>query len=422
MSTATLEIAPRIDDPWFMSAFRSLLILLCLIVACDCGDDGGGDDGGTEDAPGTDTNVDAPGVDAPGVDAPGVDAPGVDAPGTDTGMCAPVGNACAAAGDCCSGTCNSPAGTACAGEADCICAPRADCFAAGTECTADEQCCNRLCDRPDGAAMGTCAEIGGCMPAGEPCSSPGLSGACCSTICLQTSGEGPTCQFLGGCRVQDELCSSDGQCCSGVCEERGMTLDGRSIMRCANADSCLPAGEVCGEGGASSNCCPNGGGDTGCEPSGAGFRRCLGGTGDCVLPGRECESTEDCCVDTYPDIMCSPGPTGEDLCCLPEGAECAFGDVCCGGICTPDDEGVLRCGDGECLMDGAACTTASDCCGCGCLPDGTGALTCTSDPDECGPCTGPNLGEVCDPDGEACCNGPTVICSGGEFPLCVLAP
>lgn len=286
----------------------------------------------------------------------------------------------------------------------------------------DDQCCNLLCDKPGGGDTGTCAEIGGCMTAGEPCTTPGLSGACCSTICLQTSGEGPTCQFLGGCRVQDELCVSDGQCCSGVCEARGTTADGRDIMRCANADSCLPAGEVCGEGGASSNCCPNGGGDTGCEPSGAGFRRCLGGeSGDCVLPGRECETTEDCCTDPYDAIMCSPGPTGADICCLADGEECAFGDVCCGGICVPDSEGVLRCGN-MCIPDGSACTTAADCCGCGCLPDGSGALTCTSDPDECGPCTGPSLGEDCTPGGEPCCNAPTVECSGGEFPVCVLAP
>src|SRR5690606_31971210 len=118
--------------------------------------------------------------------------------------------------------------------------------AGGDPCDNDQACCNGLCDRPDGAASGTCASLGACTTAGEPCGTEGLSGSCCSTVCLSVGDdEVPRCQFLGGCRVQDDLCSTDGECCSGECAVDGVTLDGREIRRCANAGSCLPAGEVC---------------------------------------------------------------------------------------------------------------------------------------------------------------------------------
>ena len=111
----------------------------------------------------------------------------------------------------------------------------------------------------------------------------------------------------------------------------------------------------------------NGGGDTGCEPTGTGFRRCFGGDGECTLPGRTCETTEDCCVDASSAIACQLDRNGERTCCLADGEECAFGDLCCGGICAPDPtDGVLRCG-ATCIADGGACTTAADCCGCGCV-------------------------------------------------------
>ena len=327
--------------------------------------------------------------------------------------CGMTGTVCTAASECCSLNCADAAGAPCAGGS-CNCAPLAGCAAASEACTSDAQCCNGLC------SDGMCASPGSCLPAGEPCGTEGLNGSCCSTVCLDR-GDGPRCQFLGGCRVQDELCSSDSECCSGACQEAGTTSDGRPILRCANAESCLPVGEVCGGGGSSSNCCPNGGGDTGCEPTGGGFRRCLGGDGSCTLPTFECETTDECCKDAYPSIECQP-PTDEragggDICCLGDGDECAFGDVCCGGICAPDPaDGVLRCG-ASCIPDAQACTTDSDCCGCGCV-----AGACTSDADSCDPCTGPQLGESCVRDGEACCNDPAVVCNPlGEFATCVLA-
>lgn len=337
--------------------------------------------------------------------------------------CRALGESCVDAAGCCSGACVDSGGASCSGAAECVCAPPSACRAGGQTCVADDQCCNGLCDRPEGSE-GRCATVSACLTAGEPCITEGLSGSCCSTICLDTDGEGPRCQYLGGCRVQDELCRTDGECCSGACEAMGTTLDGREIKRCANAGSCLPAGEVCGEAGSSANCCPNGGGDTGCEPTGTGFRRCFGGDGSCTLPGRACESTEDCCVDAFPSIACQLDRNGEQTCCLADGEECAFGDVCCGGICTPDpSDGVLRCGD-SCIDDGGACTTAADCCGCGCVADGSGGSVCTNDPARCDACAGPQLGELCTLGGEPCCNGPTVVCDptpGLEFTTCVVA-
>jgi len=323
-----------------------------------------------------------------------------------------VGNPCSAAADCCSGACNTSGGDPCAGGGDCACAPPPACKGQTEACAGDSECCNGFC------VDGACADLGACDTAGEPCSGEGLSGSCCSTVCLD-QGEGPRCQFLGGCRVQDDLCTSDAQCCSGACNVRETTADGREVRRCANVESCLPAGEVCGEGGASSNCCPNDDGDTGCEPTGTGFRRCFGGDGTCTLPGRPCTETSECCMETFPAIMCSPGPGGENVCCLADGEECAFGDVCCSGICTPDpSDGVLRCGS-SCIPDGDPCTVDADCCGCGCIEDSTGAQVCTSNADLCDPCTGPSLGEACDPAGEPCCDG---TCGGsGEFSTCVIS-
>ncbi len=384
------------------------LLTSLLFVGCDCG---GGDD---PDGGGMDVSTDGPTGDV----SSDVSA---DAPTGDTSVrpdgaaCGATGTSCAMATDCCSNSCVDTGGADCAGGGGCMCAPRGACTPAGMACDRDSDCCNNLC------SDGTCAEVGACSTQGEPCSTEGLSGSCCSTVCLD-NGDGPRCQFLGGCRVQDDLCTSDAQCCSGACNVDGMTSDGREIRRCANVESCLPAGEVCGEGGASSNCCPNGGGDTGCEPTTTGFRRCLGGDGTCTLPGRPCMDTSECCMDAFPAIMCQPGPSGDNICCLDDGEECALGDVCCSGVCAPDPaDGVLRCG-AMCIPDGSACTTDADCCGCGCIDDGMGGQVCTSDATLCDPCTGPSLGEFCDPAGEACCNAPAVTCQGIEFTTCQIAP
>ena len=413
-----------------MKPFHLALMLGLSLSACDCGGDDGPTDGALPDGAlpdgarpdGARPDGALPDGALPDGALPDGALPDGAVPDT-SGGCGMLGDVCATAAGCCTGNCVAAGGEACGVGGDCRCAPRVGCTAAGVACADDSECCNNLCDRPDGAAMGTCATPGSCRTAGEPCSGEGLSGSCCSTVCLDTDGTGPRCQFLGGCRVQDDLCRTDGECCSGECSESGTTADGRPIMRCANAGSCLPAGEVCGEGGASSNCCPNGGGDTGCEPTGTGFRRCFGGSADCTIPSRPCVDTAECCADAFPGIQCLPDRTGTNACCLPEGESCAFGDVCCGGICVPDAvDGTLRCA-AMCVPDGGACATAADCCGCGCVSDGMGGNVCTSDAAECGACMGPQLGELCDPVAAPCCNGPAVVCpTGVEFPTCMRAP
>jgi hypothetical protein len=342
-----------------------------------------------------------------------------------TPPCSGTGSPCATGDNCCSGNCATQAGSACGdGGTGCVCGTSSGCKAAGEACTTDPMCCNGICDNPDGGA-GSCAVLTGCKSAGEPCGTEGYNGSCCSTVCLDTGSGTPHCVFLGGCRVQDELCKTDGECCSKKCSQQGTTLDGTPIKRCANASSCLPAGEVCGGQGASSNCCPNGGGDTGCEPTGGGFRRCFGGENTtCTLPGQVCVNETECCNDPYPNLVCMPrtGTTMPTVCCLADGQLCAFGDVCCSGVCTPAMDGMLRCGAMSCVMSGGNCTTDGDCCAGNCCRDnGAGVLQCTT---SCGTaCTLGQLGDPCTADAD-CCNSPPngpVQCVGSvEFRACGL--
>ena len=52
--------------------------------------------------------------------------------------------------------------------------------------------------------------------------------------------------------------------------------------------------------------------------------------------------------------------------CLIDGEICSFGDECCGGLCLPDANGVLRCG-AECVPLAGACLADGDCCDVICL-------------------------------------------------------
>ena len=332
-----------------------------------------------------------------------------------TASCNPIGEACTSANGCCSDFCANDAGAACTSpDVGCRCGQVNSCRAQGEICADDLDCCNQYCDRPDGVTVGHCASVGACIVVGEPCGSPGISGSCCSNACIDTGSGVATCAYLGGCLPINHICTADGQCCSGSCAPSGTTVDGRDILRCADTGSCLPAGEVCSSS-SSSNCCPNGGGDFGCVPANSGISRCFGGEEGCTLPGQICTTVEECCTDPYPNIECSPGPSGATICCVPDGSSCAFGDVCCSGVCAPDSSGNLVCNPGGCVADGGACTADADCCmGC-CKADATGALLCTTD---CAGCTLGQLGEPCS-DTAPCCPGLT--CSGpSEFKSCSL--
>jgi len=330
--------------------------------------------------------------------------------------CDPIGEACTSHNSCCSDFCANTMGGSCgSSDTGCRCLQVTDCRAEGELCTSDLDCCNQYCDRPGGpATVGNCASLGACTVVGEPCGNAGISSACCSNACVDDGSGVATCTYLGGCLPINEICSDANQCCSGVCEQNGTTSDGRPVMRCGSSGNCLDPGEVCFTA-ASANCCPSGGGQTGCEPANSGVHRCFGGTVGCVLPGDECTDTSDCCTDSF-NVQCLPGPADVNICCVPDGGDCAFGDVCCSGVCAPDSNGNLVCNPG-CVASGDACTTDADCCtGC-CDLDTNGNLVCNPD---CGGCTDGQLGEPCGPTAPCCsglsCVGPT------EFKSCQLTP
>jgi hypothetical protein len=330
-----------------------------------------------------------------------------------TAGCDPIGEACTGGNTCCSDFCANPVGEACSlGDTGCRCAQAFYCRAKGELCSDDLDCCNSYCDRPGGAIAGHCASVGTCASVGEPCRSPGLSGACCSNACVVNSGVGiATCEFLGGCRPLNEICASGSDCCSGSCAASGTTADGRPIMRCTSDTSCLEAGELCFPA-VSANCCPAGGGETGCETAVSGVNRCFGGAPGCVLPGDACTDTSECCAETFPNVQCQPGPGTNNVCCLANGQGCAFGENCCSGVCAPDGGGNLVCNPG-CVATGGSCTTSADCCtGC-CQHNGAGSLACTT---ECAGCTLGQLGEPCGATAPCC---PGLTCAGPvEFPTC----
>jgi hypothetical protein len=160
-------------------------------------------------------------------------------------------------------------------------------------------------------------------------------------VCADPGTGVHVCQFLSGCRPIGEICRGNNECCSNQC-----ALDGSSgVRRCANPPGCLDQGEVCSMGG-SSNCCPGGGRGI-CSGTIAGVERCY----------------------------------GTSTTCRANGSTCAFGDQCCGGICTFDSMGVLRCGS-SCIADGNGCTANGDCCSGNCN-DGTCSPAIVS----CGPIT-----------------------------------
>ena len=248
------------------------------------------------------------------------------------------------------------------------------CRAQGAQCSSDSECCNSYCDRPGGAITGQCATIGGCVTRDEPCGPTGENGSCCSSLCAPSgSGGAGSCARLGGCMPLGEVCTTGLECCSGSCVPGGTTLDGRSVLRCATDASCQLPGGVCVAG--SSNCCPSGGGDFGCVTASTGINRCVGGVPGCVLPGAACGSTKECCAESFPNIQCLPGTGGSNVCCLPPGQACAFGDNCCSGVCAPGPGGALVCA-AACLAGGASCTTDTDCCGGSCSRNAAGVAVC----------------------------------------------
>jgi len=233
------------------------------------------------------------------------------------------------------------------------------CRASGDRCTDDADCCSGVC-----GSDGLCPVMSECQTVGEPCTG---YHECCSGLCADYGTGVNVCQFASGCRPIGEICHTSSDCCSAQCEPEQDT----GVYRCVKPGGCMATGEICWLGQAA-NCCPQGpnGGQQLCLPTLIGITRC------------------------YP-----VNPTT----CIPDGEECSFDDMCCGGYCVPNTNGVLVCGS-TCIQLSGACTADSDCC------DGFCSYGfCVQSPLDCIP-----LGASCNTDADCCsetCDPNTHVCS-----------
>ncbi|MSP16611.1 MAG: hypothetical protein EXR73_08385, partial [Myxococcales bacterium] len=264
-----------------------------------------------------------------------------------TGAPRGVREACASDGGVCGGACDGVDPVACvfpADETECRAPSCADgiatavalCDAAGscpTEATVD--CAPYACDADATACAGDCVahadcaadnycEAGVCVPtlvAGTACGESAVcatgfctDGVCCDSACAgqceacaEAGSEGECSPVSGEPRVGRAACATDGSACGGSC-------NGTSVLSCA-----YPAGDtVCGEARCDSAMLI---GEGACDSGGA-----------CIDPAATlCETG---CAD------------GACLGCEAD-AECADGEVCSAGVCTPSSS-----------LDGGGCGCA----------------------------------------------------------------
>lgn len=326
--------------------------------------------------------------------------------------CTTGGNNCETNGQCCSKLCGED-GRCTVGASFCI--------QFNDACTKDEACCSGVCNIAEGALLGTCelpsdtqtfcqgVEGSVCAnAAGEP-----ECGDCCSRLCAPYAPTGVlVCQPISGCHSTGELCRSDTDCCGGTIlpENDPDRLPGagnghcdiepgKLIGRCTNPkttknnpdaekSACSPYGNVCHltdygtceVSSARANCCGGLGANGICKPDTLGVPRC---------------SLQ------YPD---------DTPLCRAVGETCASSDNCCDGVpCTPDAQGVLRCGEDRCVENGGSCTINGDCC-----PPQTCIRPAGSTSGVCGtgddPPTCAQYGQTCDGAGD-CCND--IPCTNG---------
>ncbi len=124
-------------------------------------------------------------------------APDAAAPGPDAGpTCRPNGDACTDSADCCSGTCSGG-----------VCAT---CKADGTACTANAECCSSACI--EGELGGTCGTPVVCVGQGGTCT--GLADCCSGLTCQIAAGQPTgTCQPGTTCANAGQSCSESKPCC-----------------------------------------------------------------------------------------------------------------------------------------------------------------------------------------------------------------
>ena len=254
--------------------------------------------------------------------------------------CNPFGETCAGPGNCCSGLCLefSPGVYRCGGNFTCK--------PGGEACTSNGDCCNNAC------VEGYCAILTGCTVVGEPCTG---GGECCSNACIESGAGVSTCQYLSGCRPIGEVCQAPEDCCSGLCE-----WDSHHIaQRCKDNPGCLRDGEVCFYA-ASLNCCA---GHAACRPTLGGVYRCYNSDNpsDCLSDGAECAFSEECCCglcaieEATGTLKCCPG----GIPCVPTGGQCTTDLDCCYGPCI---DGICTEQELPCVPAGGHCTSDEDCC------------------------------------------------------------
>jgi hypothetical protein len=224
-------------------------------------------------------------------------------------------------------------------------------------------------------------------------------------------GYGATvCQPVGGCKLTGNFCTDDDNCCGGGVNPNGSVAC--SGGRCDNGQSCNGVGNICGAGklpdggttdiNASQNCC-DGKKDV-CKVDSSGVPRCFGGGSG----------------------QCPTGYTGEEPCCIGDGATCQFSDQCCGGaLCLPAGNGTLTCQRPTCAPVGATCEPGADagagcCAGTECLPTGEIGYACQQrtppGPRPDGGTGTPDAGPSCRANETACTSASqccSSICTGG---------
>jgi hypothetical protein len=282
----------------------------------------------------------------------------------DARICRAVGNACAAADDCCSGNCVTESRTRkvcrCRSVGDCPPAPNA-CFSAGgcqsggcapatyngdgTACLGGV-CFNQTCCAP---AVKTTTCAGACGPQTNNCGQAVDCGPCCTAAGLSCDGDGECCSgacdqglCLAGPGANGAACDSNPDCLSQTCCGNICT-DPASYA--TDPNNCGGCGAVCDSGACQASVCApscliNNGG---CSPVATCVEH-VGSSRTCTcLPGYvgdgvTCDDIDECLIANggcSPDAICTNQPGTRDCACKPgfsgDGITCIAIDYCAAG-------------------------------------------------------------------------------------------
>jgi hypothetical protein len=271
----------------------------------------------------------------------------------------------------------------------------------GTNCCGECGTCGEdgLCDSNPAACTDLCEEcvaagdVFNCEPvdSGDTCDFTvgGADGFCCVDV---TSGlicvEGGT---VDNCTACGDDCDDNNPCTIDSCE----VVSG--VLQCVNTQiDCGDCGECIGgtcfmdEGincGGCGVCAANGSGGFDCEARDSNFECRIAGANETCDPAEFCDGESfDCPANDFAALGTDCGTCqecdGSGSCetvidGTPDLVDCATGEVCCGGLCTP--LGTLTncstCGDG--CADSTVCTTDT------CEDDGSGGFMCVNTPITC---------------------------------------